>query len=93
MSMEAFLKLHSGIPREGPGSDASTLEALRRIPELPCSPRIIDLGCGPGRQTLVLARELRSPITAVDIFQQYLDTLEQGAAEAGVSELIDARKV
>ena len=91
--MEAFLKVHSGIPREGPGSDASTRTALRKLPKLPSAARILDLGCGPGRQTLVLARELQSRVIAVDIFQQYLDELEKSSLDAGLSEAIELRKV
>ena len=43
------------VPRQGPGSDACTREALRRLPELPPAPRVLDLGCGSGRGALVLA--------------------------------------
>ena len=70
MEMEAFFKLHSGLPREGPGSDASTRKAIRALPSLPPSPRVVDLGCGPGRQTLVLAQALSSSIIAADIHQR-----------------------
>ncbi|HEX8823356.1 MAG TPA: class I SAM-dependent methyltransferase, partial [Archangium sp.] len=59
MLADAFFLLHTDLPREGPGSDDCTREALRRLrPWLPASPRVLDLGCGPGKQTLVLAREL-----------------------------------
>ena len=46
------------LPQQGPGSDASTLRALRMLGELPDAPRVLDLGCGPGRQTLALARSI-----------------------------------
>lgn len=46
-----FFLVHRGLPREGPGNDAATLQALRRLPPLPASPRVLDLGCGPGAQT------------------------------------------
>ena len=93
MEMKALFKLHTGLPREGPGSDASTLEAIRGLPPLPPSPRIIDLGCGPGLQTLVLARELKSSIIAVDIHQPYLDRLQASAAEAGLEARIETRNI
>ena len=93
MEMKAFFKLHEGLPREGPGSDPSTREAIRRLPPLPASPRIIDLGCGPGLQTLLLARELKSSIIAVDIHQPYLDQLQTSAAEAGLEACIETRNI
>lgn len=48
----------------------------------------IDAGCGTGRQTVALARELGTPIDAVDSHQPFLDDLVRFAAEAKVEELI-----
>ena len=91
MSLDALFTLFSGLPRQGPGSDRSTLEALRRLPPLPPHPVILDLGCGTGRQTLVLARELRARVTAIDIHQPYLDELARNATEARLAGLIHTR--
>ena len=91
MSLSALFKLHQGLPREGPGSDACTCEALRRLPPLPPNPRVLDLGCGPGKQTRVLARELGCRITAVDLHEPYLQELREAAAGEGLSALIDTR--
>ncbi|WP_233261327.1 class I SAM-dependent methyltransferase [Vitiosangium sp. GDMCC 1.1324] len=84
--------LHTDLPREGPGSDACTREALGRLrPFLATSPRVLDLGCGPGRQTLVLARELGTPITAVDSNAPYLKRLEAEAQAQGLGHLVHTR--
>ncbi len=53
--MELFFEIHSGLPREGPGDDASTRKAFSMVPSLPASPLILDIGCGPGMQTLELS--------------------------------------
>lgn len=90
MGIEALLRLHSGLPRQGPGSDASTREALRRLPKLGESPSIVYLGCGPGRQTLVLAREFGVPVLAVDVLAPFLEELERAAEAAGLSEMVRA---
>ncbi|UCE58439.1 MAG: methyltransferase domain-containing protein [Phycisphaerales bacterium] len=87
---DAFFKLHSDLPREGPGSDEATAEALRRLPALPDSPRVLDVGCGPGRQTLVLARKLQTPVVAVDMHEPYLDQLRASAQKAGLTDLVIA---
>jgi len=89
--MSAFFALHQDLPREGPGNDASTLEALKRLSPLPPHPRVLDLGCGPGQQTLVLARALQTKIVAVDTHQPFLDQLNRSAAEAGLAGFIETR--
>ncbi len=91
MDMEALFTLHRDIPREGPGSDEATMEAIRRLPPLPSRPRILDLGCGPGKQTLVLARHFQTPIIAVDFHGPYLDCLRRSAEAEGLSELVITR--
>ena len=91
MPLEALFTVFTGLPRQGPGSDRSTLEALRRLPPLPPQATVLDIGCGTGRPTLVLARTLRARVTAIDIHQPYLDELERAAAQAGLSELIQTR--
>ncbi|MEE9235563.1 MAG: class I SAM-dependent methyltransferase [Candidatus Acidoferrales bacterium] len=93
MSNDALFILHSGLPREGPGSNASTLEAIRRLPPLPSAPRIVDIGCGPGKQTLVLARTFRAPVIAVDIHEPYLEQLKEAAVKTGLSQFIETRNV
>jgi len=72
--MEFLFELFKRIPRQGPGSEQSTLKALSKI-SLPDKPRVLDAGCGTGNQTLTLAKKLDADITAVDIHQPYLDIL------------------
>lgn len=83
-----FFELHCDLPREGPGDDASTARALAALPGLPACPEILDVGCGPGAQTLVLAHRTGGTITAVDVHQPFLDALERRAREAGLRDAI-----
>ena len=87
----AIFRLFEGLPRQGPGSDACTREALRRLPALPAKPRVLDLGCGSGSSALVLAEALRSRVVAVDIHQPFLDQLEAAARERSLADVIEAR--
>ena len=73
--MPFFMEIHSDNPREGPGSRASTTRAFQLLTELPTRPRILDVGCGPGMQTLDLARLTGGDITAVDNHPPYLEAL------------------
>jgi serine/threonine-protein kinase HipA len=81
---ELFQALHRGLPQQAPGSDASTLRALRLLPELPQQPEILDLGCGPGRQTLALVRATRGRVTAVDLAAEFLAELTRRAQAEGL---------
>ena len=63
---EIFLEVQSGLPRQSPGCDESTLKALSLCPKLPDQPTILDVGCGPGMQTIALAKAVSGQITAVD---------------------------
>ncbi len=91
MSAEAFFTLFQDLPRQGPGSDACTREALRRLPGLPPSPRVVDLGCGSGRQSLVLAEALRSRVLAVDLHAPFLEALTREARARGLEALVETR--
>ncbi|MET9663622.1 transferase, partial [Streptomyces sp. NPDC006510] len=41
---EAFFSLHHGLPRQSPGSDATTRRLLALTGLLPRRPRVLDLG-------------------------------------------------
>ncbi len=87
-AIEVFWKLHAGLPKQGPGSDASTRRALALVPELPAEPKILDLGCGPGRQSLVLAQETGGHVIAVDLLPPFLEQLDERAEAAQFADRI-----
>jgi len=91
MELDALFTLFTGLPRQGPGSDESTLEALRRLPSPQKDALVLDIGCGTGRPTRVLARTLRTRVTGIDIHQPYLDELARAAAQEGLSEFVETR--
>ncbi|ETX06145.1 MAG: hypothetical protein ETSY2_18880 [Candidatus Entotheonella gemina] len=87
---EIFLDVQRGLPRQGPGTDETTLEALSLCTGLPEKPAILDIGCGPGIQTVALATALaESHVTAVDVHQAYLKALKERAQAAEVAQRID----
>lgn len=88
---EIFMEIQRGLPRQGPGCAASTLAALAMCRGLAERPAVLDIGCGPGLQTLTLARTLSGPpIVALDLFREYLDQLRARAATDGVDGRIAA---
>jgi ubiquinone/menaquinone biosynthesis C-methylase UbiE len=97
---DIFWEIHKDLPREGPGDDASTRRAYEMITDLPANPRILDVACGPGMQTLALCRITGitsstssdritgGTITAVDNHQPFLDELERRLEAAGVADRV-----
>lgn len=82
--------LFGGLAKLGPGSDAETLRALRAVPQQTFN-LVVDAGCGSGRQTLVLARELGRVVHAVDVHQPFLDALMDIAEAIGIQHLVQVR--
>ena len=86
--MEFFFEIHKDLPREGPGDAESTRRAYRKCVTLPEQPVILDVGCGPGAQTLELAGLSEGIIHAVDTHQPFLDRLQKSVKELGLEERI-----
>ncbi|MGA4976166.1 GNAT family N-acetyltransferase [Streptomyces cinereoruber] len=81
---DSFFALHHGLPRQGPGSDTTTRRLLALAGPLPERPRVLDLGCGPGRSALLLAAEAGAEVTAVDTHEPFLAELRESAAARGL---------
>jgi trans-aconitate methyltransferase len=79
--------LFGGMEKLGPGGDEHTLHMLRRLPARRFDV-VVDAGCGTGRQTLALARELGTLVHAVDSHEPFLRDLERRAAQAGLGDLV-----
>jgi ubiquinone/menaquinone biosynthesis C-methylase UbiE len=86
-----FFEIFEAIPRQGPGTRESTERALRQLPPLTGSQRILDIGCGSGAQTLDLAQATEARIVAVDNHVPFLSQLTRRAAERGLEERITAQ--
>jgi ubiquinone/menaquinone biosynthesis C-methylase UbiE len=85
---EVFWEVHSDLPREGPGDNESTRRAYLMLKELPKNPRILDIGCGPGMQTIELAKLSEGQIDALDNYQPFLDQLDLKIKKEGLATKI-----
>jgi SAM-dependent methyltransferase len=88
---ELFFDMFAGLPRQGPGDAASTARALTLVPNVGAGTRILDLGCGTGAQTLVLAHSTPARIVAVDSHAPFVDELRRRAQALDLVDRIDAR--
>jgi SAM-dependent methyltransferase len=71
-----FFEVYDHLPRGGPGNTSSTLRALNLADGLAENSQVLDIGCGPGMQTLDLARALpQSRIWAIDNHEPFIQRL------------------
>ena len=81
--------LFRGMEKLGPGGNVHTLNVLRLLPKRQFD-AIVDVGCGAGRQTIVLAKALGTLVHAVDSYEPFLNELTHRAKEAGIEHLVQA---
>jgi cyclopropane fatty-acyl-phospholipid synthase-like methyltransferase len=55
----------SQLERQGPGSPEMTVKALSFTDNLTAESQILDLGCGTGGQTMVLAQHTLGTVTGI----------------------------
>jgi SAM-dependent methyltransferase len=89
MAPDILNELYAEQSRGSPARLAFTQRAFEMLPDLD-NPRILDVGCGQGGPTLVLARLSGGHVTGLDIDQAALDELSGRAGEAGLSGRIEA---
>jgi SAM-dependent methyltransferase len=87
--IELIIDLHKNSERQGPGSENDTLKALGLL-NLPTDQnlKVADIGCGSGAQTILLAKNLTGQITAVDLFPQFLNELNEKSKKLGLADKI-----
>ena len=78
----------SSLERQGPGSPEVTLKALEFVGHLTDESRIVDLGCGTGGQTMILARHIPGHITGIDLFPGFIDIFNDQARLLGLKDRV-----
>jgi ubiquinone/menaquinone biosynthesis C-methylase UbiE len=78
---KVFFEMHKDLPREGPGNNESTKKAYAMLKNLSERPRILDICCGPGMQTVTSAKLSNGEIFALDNHQPFLEQLKETVKE------------
>jgi ubiquinone/menaquinone biosynthesis C-methylase UbiE len=78
----------STMKRQGPGSPEVTIKALSFVDNLTKESRIIDVGCGSGGQTMVLAQHAPGQVTGVDIFPDFIDPFNENVRKLGLQDRV-----
>ena len=91
--IQLLVDFHQAGERQGPGSPEETRKALALIGfDEKEYLKAADIGCGTGAQTITLAQQINGHITAIDLFPEFLERLDQRARELGLSNKITTRK-
>lgn len=89
--MEIMADIYGDLPRQAPGSPASTLKAFSLCTDLPQHPRVLDIGCGTGAQTIILANALDGTIIAIDLMESFVEKLASEATDLGLADKIQVQ--
>ncbi len=87
--MDFFLELYGTLPRAGPGDNASTGRAFGMMTDLPPGPGILDIGCGPGMQTIELLKLSGGNVVALDLLPRMITRVEAAAQRAGLADRLE----
>ena len=85
--MADFMKVFENLEYWGPGSERDTQKALKQVPA--AVGNILDIGCGKGLATKVLAEHTEATITALDNEQSALDRLAHRFEQLGISDRLE----
>ncbi|MCK5537042.1 MAG: class I SAM-dependent methyltransferase [Bacteroidales bacterium] len=87
--LELIIDLHKNSERQGPGSEEETMKAIELMNLAnDRNFKIADIGCGSGGQTVTLAKNINGQITAIDLFPEFLDELNNKSENLGLKERI-----
>jgi ubiquinone/menaquinone biosynthesis C-methylase UbiE len=90
MSIRDFIcETHVGLERQGPGSPEMTIKALSFLDNLNEISRVVDLGCGTGGQTMVLAQNITGDIIGLDYYPEFINIFNGNAKKLNLQERVN----
>ena len=85
--LDLCIETHVRLERQGPGSPETTIKALSFIENINEISRIVDMGCGTGGQTMVLAQNIKGNITGIDICPDFIDVFNDNAKKQNLQSV------
>lgn len=85
---DLLYETHVGLERQGPGNAEMTIKAFSFLDNPNKISRAIDLGCGTGGQTIVLAQNITGTIIGIDQFPEFIDVFNDNAKKLNLGERV-----
>lgn len=86
--VDLIVETHIGLKRQGPGSSEITARAVSFLAPLNERSKVLDLGCGTGGQTMVLAQHIPGKITGIDQFSPFIDVFNHNAKKLNLEKRV-----
>jgi SAM-dependent methyltransferase len=86
--IDLIVETHIELQRQGPGSQEMTIRALQFLDNRNAITRVVDLGCGTGGQTMVLAEYTGGSIVGVDLLPDFIDILNSNARNRNLRDRV-----
>jgi len=86
--LDLIIETHAGLERQGPGSPEITIKALSFIDNLDKNSHVVDLACGTGGQTMVLAQNISGNIIGVDISPDLIKVFNENSKKLNFGERV-----
>lgn len=86
--IDLIIETHIGLKRQGPGSTEMTTRALSFLDNMNEKSRVLDLGCGTGGQTMVLAQNISGNITGIDQFPDFINVFNENAKNLNLDKRV-----
>ena len=87
--LDWIIETHRGLDRQGPGSTEMTLKALGLIGSLNGIARTVNMGCGTGGETMVLAQHLpASSVLGIDNIPDFIDAFNGRARQMHLNQRV-----
>ena len=86
--LDLLYESHMGLERQGPGSPEMTIKALNFLDNTNEISQVLDLGCGTGGQTMILAQNITGNITGVDLYPDFINVFNNNAKKSGLQERV-----
>ena len=87
--LQLIYDYYSNFERQGVGSPEMTLKALSFIDNLSQKSKIVDMGCGTGGQTMVLAQNTLGNITGIDLSPEFINIFNENAEKLNLKDRVN----